>query len=102
MSNTRHFALLLSAITLTVGLAMAQQGDLRLMAAKYKADREELRSYDWTRRTEVLVRGDLRETTLSRLHWLTTSGRRQHLLKCRSTYRRHWESPWRLQLWRAR
>jgi hypothetical protein len=69
MSRNGHLTLLLPAILLAIGPLSAQQGDLRLMASRYKADREALREYDWSRRTEVEVNGELRETTLSRLRY---------------------------------
>ena len=67
MPGRSVWKLLLLVALLDGGPALAQPGDLRAMAREFKAAQDELRSYAWTRRTEVRIGGKLKEVTLTRV-----------------------------------
>lgn len=65
----RRFTVVILAACLGTGLAVAQSGQLRAMGETFKRNRHELRDYTWTRRTEVTVKGEVKELTLTHMRY---------------------------------
>lgn len=65
----RRLAVVMLAAFLGGDLVGAQSGQLRAMGETFKRNRQELRDYTWTRRTEVTLNGEVKELTLTHMRY---------------------------------